>query len=506
MPVAPPKMKPGTTKPSEQRKLSEVARHLNQPGGMVSTGWPGVRDRLAQFRIPFDLWQQGASRLILAKREDGLYAAGVGGVIMSIPRQVGKTYLVGWLVFALCTIYPNLTVIWTAHHGRTTNETFGKMRAMARKAKVAPYIENVRAANGEQSITFKNNSRILFGARDQGFGLGFDQVDILVLDEAQRVKEVAMADMVPATNAAPNGLVFLMGTPPRPTDNGDVFLNRRKDALAGDPDTLYIELSADRGAKIIDWEQVAKANPSYPHRTSRTAILRMQKLLGSDENFYREGYGIWDDEDGATRAISESDWALTGVDAAPDGLRSFGVSYSLDGARCALAGSVKHAAGIHFEVIDAMSGDLEVGVESLALWLAERWQQTAMIAISGQSWASALAQSLLDKGVPRTVIHVLSTPEVFSSATMFLDSVLESASTVRGGAMPTLTHPVGQPTDHLERSVAVSDKKVRIKTSGAWAWESTVEGGDETPVEASSFAVWASRTSKRDPNRKQTLL
>lgn len=298
-----PRMKSG------QRKLSEVARHLNRPAGIVSTGWPAVRDRLAEFGIPFDLWQQGAGRLILAKRADGMYAAGVGGVVISIPRQVGKTYMIGWIVFALCTLFPGMTVIWTAHHTRTSTETFGKMKAMAQKAKVAPYIENVRSANGEQAVLFKNASRILFGARDQGFGLGFDMVDILVLDEAQRVKEAAMNDMVPATNAAPNGLVFLMGTPPRPTDSGEVFTARRKDALAGDPDTMYLELSADPDAKIIDWAQVEKANPSYPHRTTKTAILRMQKLLGSDEGFLREAYGIWEDYSTVRAVIPFERWS-----------------------------------------------------------------------------------------------------------------------------------------------------------------------------------------------------
>lgn len=282
---------------------------MHRPDGIVSTGWPAVRDRLAQFGIPFDLWQEGAGRLILAKRADGMYAAGVGGVVISIPRQVGKTYLIGWIVFALCSLVPNLTVIWTAHHSRTSTETFAKMQAMARKPKVLPHIEHVRASNGEQTVSFRNGSRILFGARDQGFGLGFDAIDVLVLDEGQRVKEVAMADMVPATNAAPNGLVIMMGTPPRPTDNGDVFGARRKDALDGDPDTLYIELSADDGARVIDWDQVAKANPSYPHRTSKTAILRMQKLLGSDEAFYREGYGIWDAADVGTGSIDAQKWS-----------------------------------------------------------------------------------------------------------------------------------------------------------------------------------------------------
>lgn len=474
------------TKPG-QRKLSEVARHVTRPSGIVSTGWPAVRDRLALFGIPFDVWQQGAARLILAKRADGIYAAGVGGVIISIPRQVGKTYMIGWIVFALCTLFPHLTVIWTAHHTRTSNETFGKMRAMARKAKVVPYIETVRATNGEQAVIFNNGSRILFGARDQGFGLGFDKVDVLVLDEGQRVKEVAMADMVPATNAAPNGLVFLMGTPPRPTDNGDVFAARRKDALSGDPDTLYIELSADPGAKVIDWEQVAKANPSYPHRTTRTAILRMQKLLGSDEGFYREGYGIWDDEHGASRLISTSEWVATGVTAVPAfGVRSFGVAFNLTGDRMAVAGALKHDDGVHVEVIDGQSGDLEAGIASLADWLAERWRTVALIAISGQAGAAALAQALRDRRVPDRVIHVLSGPEVFAANDMFYDGIKDK----------TITHPVGSATDRLEVAVAVCDKAPVTKTSGAWRWKVTTDDGDETPLEAVGFAHWAVRTAK----------
>lgn len=463
----------------------------------MSTGWPAVAQRLLLLGIVFDLWQEGVGRLILAKRADGLYAAGIGAVVLSIARQVGKTYLVGWIVFALCTLNSGLTVIWTAHHGRTTAETFAKMKAMSAKPKVAGFVEAVRSTNGEQSITFKNGSRILFGARDQGFGLGFDKVDILVLDEAQRVKEVAMADMVPATNAAPNGLVILMGTPPRPTDNGDVFANRRKDALEGDPDTLYIEISADPGAKIIDWEQVAKANPSYPHRIGKTAILRLQKLLGSDEGFYREGYGIWDVNHGVSRLISVGEWQGTEAQEVPgDGLRAFGVAFSLDGSRMAIGGAVKHSGGCHVEVIDGQSGDLEAGIAALADWLAERWRTVALIAISGQAGAPALEQALLDRGVPQRAVHVLSGPEVFAANSMFYDGIRDQ----------TVTHPVGEDSDHLNRAVAVCDKERVSKSSSAWRWRATSPGGDETPLEAVGFAHWAVRTTKRDPNRKQVLL
>lgn len=39
---------------------------------------------------------------MLGKRADGLYAAGVGCVVVSICRQVGKTFLIGTMIVMLC--------------------------------------------------------------------------------------------------------------------------------------------------------------------------------------------------------------------------------------------------------------------------------------------------------------------------------------------------------------------------------------------------------------------
>lgn len=278
-------------------RLSEVARHLVVPSGIVTTGWPSVHSQLVRAGLPLDLWQQNFCQTILAKRADGQYACGIGGAVASIPRQSGKTYTVGALIFAMCLANPGTLVLWTAHRVRTHNETFKSMDGMAQRKGVAPFINAVRKANGEQEIEFTNGSRILFGARESGFGRGFAKVDVLVLDEAQILTEKAMEDMVPATNAAPNGLVIMTGTPPRPIDPGEVFTSRRAAALSGDDDdVLYVELSADDSAGADDRKQWAKANPSYPHRTSDTAILRMRKLLGSIDSFRREALGIWDSE------------------------------------------------------------------------------------------------------------------------------------------------------------------------------------------------------------------
>ena len=286
MTVAPPRTTHG--------RLSDVARHVVVPSGIVSTGWPAVRDTCAGFGVTFDPWQDGAGRVILAKRDDGKYACSIGGVVMSIPRQVGKTFLLGAIVFALCLLFPGTTVLWTAHRLRTANETFSKMQTFSRRKKVKPHIAKVVLGSGDEEIVFHNGSRILFGARARGFGRGFDDVDVEVFDEAQILTDNAIDDMVPATNTAKNPLLLFVGTPPKPDDPSAVFTAKRDAALAGtDEDTAYIEFSADRGCDPEDREQWAKANPSYPGRTPASAMLRMKKNM-TPESFIREGLGVWD--------------------------------------------------------------------------------------------------------------------------------------------------------------------------------------------------------------------
>jgi hypothetical protein len=291
-------------------RLSDLARSVVAPKGVVSTGWPAVQRKCRELGIRFRPWQPDVGRLILAKREDGKYAATIGGTGLSIPRQVGKTFLVGAIIFALCLLHPNLTVIWTAHRLRTADETFGKMQVFARRKRIAPFVLKTVLGSGEEEILFRNGSRILFGARERGFGRGFDEVDVLIFDEAQILTENALDDMVPATNQSrqeASALLLFMGTPPKPSDPGEVFMRMRREALAGeDEDTGWVEFGADPGftptespapLTEADWRQVAKANPSFPEDTPKEAILRMRKQLGP-ESFLREGLGIWDEDIG----------------------------------------------------------------------------------------------------------------------------------------------------------------------------------------------------------------
>jgi hypothetical protein len=493
--TAPPRPKPGTS------RLSEVARHLVAPTGITQTYWNAVSDQCKDLGLSFDRWQDGAGRLILAQRANGRYASGIGGVHLSWPRQVGKTYLIGAIIIALCLLRPGMLALWTAHHGKTINETFRAMQALAKRSKIAPHVLRITTGNGDEGIEFRNGSRLLFGAREHGFGLGFSKVSLIVFDEAQRLKSRTIVDMVPTTNAAANPLVFYIGTPPRPEDSGEVFVARRKKALAveaaraagGDPkfNMLYVELSADpempRDLGEIDWEQLAKANPSYPHRVDRESIERMWEQFEDKADFWREGYGIWDDHSVAA-LIKASQWnrRLITPEAAPvAGTIALAVKFSADGERVGCGVALRQADGpAHVEAFGVRPIS---ETSTVVTWLTERWQNVAEILVDGRAGAGDFLNELVAAGVPRRRIRIVTTDEAITAHAAFLRAVQD------GG----LTH-IAQPG--LDAQVRVAGRR-KIGNAGGWGWQAITPGGDVTALDAVTLALHGAMTSKKGRGR-----
>lgn len=414
-------------------RLSEAARHVVLPKGIVKTGWPAARETCHRVGITFDPWQDGAGSAILGKRKDSLYAA--EAVILSIPRQVGKTYLIGAIIFALCLAEPGTLVLWTAHRYPTANETFQSMKTMVEQPKLRPHIVSATNPGGNGVIKFRNGSRILFGARERGFGRGFQRVAIIVFDEGQILTQAALDDMIPATNTHPNPLVFFIGTPPKPADPSDVFMNMRHEALSGESgDYLYIEFSADEDADPNDREQWAKANPSYPHRTPLRAMLRMKRLLGL-ESFVREGLGIWD-RVGGLGVFTAGAWSRCFIGFGPDGktprepageLMALGISADLDQTWLSLSAVGGNDGKHHLGSVLRCRADTET-----ARFVAEvkrlQAQYGVPVGIDKKGPASFLIPDLEDAGVHLTQLGV----DDFVQACSDLRTAVEQANVTHG--------------------------------------------------------------------------
>lgn len=479
------------TKPSTP-KLSDLARHVVPPKDVVSTGWPAVEAKCADLGIRFRPWQPDVGRLILAKRADGKYAATIGGTGLSIPRQVGKTFLVGAIIFALCLLKPGLTVIWTAHRLRTAEETFSKMQAFAKRLRIKPHILKIVLGSGDEAIIFRNGSRILFGARESGFGLGFDEVDVLIFDEAQRLRDMTLDDMIPATNQSrqpASALVLFMGTPPRPTDSGEVFTRMRTDALTGeDDDTGWVEFGADEDFEPTpvpspltdaDWLQVAKANPSFPDDTPPEAILRMRKKLGP-ESFLREGLGIWDKIELQGTVVDMDLWLDQVDDGPPHDMRPDGLAVDASHDRefsvsaCWVSDEFAHAEEIW------ASGD-----EAATLrWVASRAGRRIPVLIDSMSPAASLIPGLKAQGVD---VKSGTSGDMAKACGMWLGEVVAGR----------LTH--GN-QDALNTALLAATQR-DIGTAGGWGWDRRDGTTNIAPLVSHTLARLAASIKRKSQGR-----
>lgn len=451
---------------SRQKKLHEAARHVIIPDGIVSTGWPAVRDTLRTVGVEFDPWQEGAAQLILSKTASGQYATTVGGCTLSIPRQVGKTFMIGWIAFALAIIQPGITVVWTAHRSSTADETYDDMKSMAWSDKVAGHIDRTPDNTDERAIYLKNGSRIIFGARERGFGRGFSKLDVVVFDEAQILTERAIDDMIPAQNASPNALTIMIGTPPKPIDPSEVFEEARRAALAGDaPDALYIEFSADRGAKREDRKQWSKANPSYPFRTNEAAMMRMLRRLSAD-SFMREALGIWDEAANRRVAFPAGAWEARAIESPSEDwpVAAIGVDMNPDRTWVSVSFAFFSDEGLHVELIET-EPFTEGGSKELVRWIKSVAMRRVPVVIDSFSPARTLEPLLREA---RCTVRILSSAEFAQACMGMHDAVVHEE----------VTH---YDQDELNMSVNGATKRP-VGKAGAWAFARDDLDVDLTPI------------------------
>jgi len=470
-------------------RLSEVARELVIPDGITTSVFPRVEQRLNEVGIYFDRWQSGWGMVALGCRADGKYAATIGGVVASIPRQVGKTYTVGGMLIGLCLEFPGLQAIWTSHHSRTTTRTFQSIQGIVRRKKIYPLLshtgrsDGIRSANGEQEIRFKNGSVIMFGAREQGFGRGMDAIDVEVFDEAQILGIKALEDMVPATNQARcvhGGLLFFLGTPPRPTDPGEAFTAKREQALSGKSKNLmYLEFSADPESAPDDTSQYPVMNPSYPERTPPEAMERMRENIPDDDSWNREARGIWP-RDSHKSVVSAARWNELAAPGPEPGTapHALGVDMS-HGRDIAIAACWMDDDIAHVEHV--LSG---WGTARVIEWLVERSKRIPVV-IDAMSPASSLIPELKSR---RVQIRSTTAGDMARACGLFVDRVDAALLTHDGSA---------------ELSTALVGAKQRpIRDAGGWGWDRRDPDSQIHPLVAATLALLgASENKRRNRNR-----
>lgn len=254
-------------------------------------------------------WQQVQVHRILGLTDEAEWAATRVGC--AVARQNGKGVILEIVTLAKAVLMGE-RVLWTAHEVRTMQDAFIRFRAILDATPaLSALVGNVRAANGQERISFKNGAEVKFTARSKSAtrGLGFTTI---IADEAQELDYLTMGAMMPTLSGQGDSRtqLILMGTPPY-SSKGEFFSDMRAAAYAGDTERLsWSEWSADRGDRIDDPEVWARTNPSLGQIVMIEKIQdELQALQARPDVFRRERLGEWGRSGSDTAALDEVEWA-----------------------------------------------------------------------------------------------------------------------------------------------------------------------------------------------------
>lgn len=421
---------------------------------------------------------------------------------LDVPRQNGKNAgleMYEWYRMAIC----GWKILHTAHRVKTVKKAFRRLLKFFEDNKnieSAVPIERVSRTNGEEGIFLTNGASIEYVSRTNGTARGFDDIQLVVYDEAQELTDAqfdAIAYTLAASSTGERQIIY-MGTPPNEQCAGTVFARTRKAALNGEMRSVsWLSWATPKlpkkNATFADvLDDVYLSNPSMGYVLSEefTESEFASSHEGNLTGFAHERLGWWSEVTGAL-AFAKGKWDELVVDEAPkDGKVAYGVKFSPDGAVVALAACRRPKTGMPFVELVAYKSMAD-GFGWLSEWLYERRDKCALLALDGKSNVAELKARLEELGFPKKAMKVCGTQDVTDAATRFFAAVNEKE----------ITHS----DERILRESVVNAQKRPIGRAGGFGWEEAT-GDYSAPIDAAMLAYWAVMTTKRKPGRKARIL
>lgn len=466
----------------------------------ATTYGDGAAALAERYAYPLDPWELDVLDVWLGRDVSGRPVAITCG--LCVPRQNGKNYCIE--IFELfCATVLGWHVLHTAHEVKTSMKAFNRVCSYFSGPRSRPemrdMVQNIRRTNGQECITLTNGGIIEFSARSRQAARGFDDVQVVVLDEAQEIVPEQMDALMSTLSASSTGTRQLIytGTPTPPNSPGTVMARLRRQVLAGDVTSCCwhewsVESMPEEGSSFSDvLDDVYATNPAMGIRLDIDFTMQEFATLTLD-GFARERLGWWQSVE-SQALISKADWNACGLADVPDMSSyrvAYGVKFAVDGSIAALsvaavpADSKRSEAVPHVELVD-VRGSRE-GVDWIADWLEERSGRGSCVVIDGLYGRDVLVNRL-DGRFPRKGIVRPSPNDVATAASMFKERV----------DTHSLTWFVDEGQERLRKSALESERR-DIGTHGAWGFG----GYDPTPVESASLAVWGVMTTRRRAGRK----
>lgn len=473
-----------TKSPSAGLLVGQSPPRVRHAPSVRANGWEDVADLSASLGVVLDEWQEAVLQAAMGERADGKWAARIVGV--SAPRQQGKSQLIVARALAGVLLFDEKTIIVSAHQTDTAREVFQRLLDIIDdNPAVSSRVESVMKALNREFVRFKGGQTIKIKARSIGGSRGFS-ADCLLLDEAQILGRPAWSSILPTMSARENPQAWLLGTPPTPADDGEVFAGIREQGMTGKGQRMaYVEWSAEPTDDLDDPATWAKANPAYGTRILREAIEAERSSM-SDDQFSLERLGMWEH---ATRAqiIDAQTWALQ---ADPASMPIDRLTLAIDVAPQREVAAVS-LAGLrpddvwHVELYEHRSG-----VDWVIPYVKERAERNTLHAVVVDEIAG-----LTEKRNGRNYLKGTDI-EVTLMGAEGRDAAMAWAAYKDGILAGTVKH-----TDQPQVNVALTQAGTR-DVGGGKALSKKASESDITPLTSQTFALWgAQRDDVKKPHR-----
>lgn len=462
---------------------------------------PRAAESLDEAHAAIELWEHYKRRtldqtqrlvveVMMATRSDGLWAAQTTG--REMPRQNGKGDEVE-VVELWGLVQRAERILHTVHDAvLLATETQSRMlsvidgHADLRRLKARAW-----RGTGQQMIEMRNGGIIWYRTRTGGGARGVDEVDRIVVDEAQHAEEAHLEAVTPTQLAAANPQLNALGTSGL-ADKSAWWWQQRKRALSDEPGEFgYVGHTAEDvrldGERVVrtrvdvrDRANWRRANPVLIRQPEKVTFFEEQLKVLGPAGFAREHLGVWDPEPGPNEwAIPDDLWQDCLDDASSiEGRPVFALDTTPDRAWTSIAVAGKRPDGLgHIEVVDHRAGTHWV-VKRISELVAS-WGKHP-VTLDPSSAAGSLIAELERAGVG---VEVVTAREHAQACGQLYDAV--SNKTVRH---------IGQAS--LTAAVAGASKR---PVGDAWAWSRQNSSVDISPLVACTLALSASQTTKPEP-------
>ena len=418
----------------------------------------------AMLGAPFMPWQAHVSDVAGELDADGRPAYGT--IVVTVPRQSGKTTLVRATSVSRCLQYPGNRSWYTAQTRNSARDRFMDAIGLLRRGPLAPHT-SVRLTNGSESVSWPNGAQWRLFA-PQPDALHGETIDDATFDEAwahdvARGNELLQA-AIPAGSTRPRFQLWIISTA---GDTSSQWLRDFVDAgrAAVDADArnglAYFECSAPSGA-LAD---VIAAHPAVGHTITADAVRQAHDVLPAGE--FARAYGnLWTAS--GERALPELAWTAVQAPGPPPTGPPATLALDVSPDRSAAAIAVAWATDTTPHVAVAAAGP---GVDWIGDQVERLARRFAAPILYDETSPAAAVVDLLPTDVAR---RSLGTRDVVVAAQQMFDAVMGARVAVRpdaaldAAAAAAVTRPVGD----------------------AWTWGRRRSGGDITSLIAATFALW----------------